>query len=65
MDGKFVFKPKFDVRNRSDLYQLLRKHEINGLGGIYLEDICEAIPDAEKVIQVCCFLNLTIEVMWA
>ncbi len=51
-DGKFVFKPKYNVRSRNDLYQLLREHEVKGLGGVYLDDISEAIQDAEKVIQV-------------
>ncbi|VDK21773.1 unnamed protein product [Taenia asiatica] len=50
-DKKFKFKPRYDIRSRNDLYQLLKRHEIRGLGGIYLDDICEAIPDAEKVIQ--------------
>ncbi|KAL5106323.1 General transcription factor IIE subunit 2 [Taenia crassiceps] len=50
-DKKFKFKPRYDIRSRNDLYQLLKFHEIKGLGGIYLDDICEAIPDAEKVIQ--------------
>ncbi|VDD75434.1 unnamed protein product [Mesocestoides corti] len=50
-DGKFVFKPKYDIRSRNELYQILKKHEIKGLGGIYLDDICEALPEAEKVIQ--------------
>ncbi|VDM30292.1 unnamed protein product [Hydatigera taeniaeformis] len=50
-DKKFKFKPRYDIRSRNDLYQLLKRHETRGLGGIYLDDICEAIPDAEKVIQ--------------
>ncbi|CUT99019.1 transcription initiation factor IIE subunit [Echinococcus multilocularis] len=50
-DKKFKFMPRYDIRSRNDLYQLLKRHEIRGLGGIYLDDICEAIPDAEKVLQ--------------
>ncbi|CAL8093758.1 unnamed protein product [Calicophoron daubneyi] len=50
-DKKFVFKPRYDIRNRQDLYQLLRRHELKGLGGIYMDDIAESIPDAEKVVN--------------
>ncbi|KAF8568506.1 hypothetical protein P879_07095 [Paragonimus westermani] len=50
-DGKFVFKPRYDIRTRQDLYQLLKRHELKGLGGIYMDDIAECIPDAEKVIN--------------
>ena len=51
-DRKFVFKPRYDIRTRQDLYQLLKRHELKGLGGVYLDDIAECIPDAEKVINV-------------
>ncbi|BHF62375.1 Transcription initiation factor IIE subunit beta [Sparganum proliferum] len=50
-DGKFVFKPKYDVRNRQELYQLLKRHEFRGLGGIYLDDLAEAVADVDKVVQ--------------
>uniref|UniRef100_A0A0X3PTE6 Transcription initiation factor IIE subunit beta n=1 Tax=Schistocephalus solidus TaxID=70667 RepID=A0A0X3PTE6_SCHSO len=50
-DGKFVFKPKYDVRNRQELYQLLKRHEFRGLGGIYLDDLAEAVADVERVVQ--------------
>ncbi|VDQ02727.1 unnamed protein product [Trichobilharzia regenti] len=49
-DRKFVFRPKYDIRTRKDLYQLLRRQELKGLGGIYLDDLTESIPDVEKII---------------
>ncbi|GAA47831.1 transcription initiation factor TFIIE subunit beta [Clonorchis sinensis] len=50
-DRKFVFRPRYDIRTRQDLYQLLKRHELKGLGGVYLDDIAECIPDAEKVVN--------------
>ncbi|VDN15179.1 unnamed protein product [Dibothriocephalus latus] len=50
-DGKFVFRPKYEVRNKQELYQLLKKHEVKGLGGIYLDDLAEAVADVDKVVQ--------------
>lgn len=50
-DKKFAFKPKYDIRNRNDLYQLLKTHELKGLGGIYFDDVDEAIKDADKVVK--------------
>ncbi|KAM7536577.1 hypothetical protein Aperf_G00000085133 [Anoplocephala perfoliata] len=50
-DGKFVFKPRYNIHNRSELYQLLRKHEIEGLGGVEFEDIAECMKDADKVVK--------------
>lgn len=50
-DRKFLFKPRYDIRTRQDLYQLLKRHELRGLGGIYMDDVTESIPDAEKVIS--------------
>ncbi|VUZ43017.1 unnamed protein product, partial [Hymenolepis diminuta] len=50
-DKKFVFSPKYYIRNRNDLYQLLKTHEIKGLGGIYFDDVDEAIKDADKVVK--------------
>ncbi|CAH8670350.1 unnamed protein product [Schistosoma rodhaini] len=50
-DAKFVFKPRYDIRTRKDLYQLLRRQELKGLGGIYLDDLTESVPDVEKILN--------------
>ncbi|CAH8862667.1 unnamed protein product [Trichobilharzia szidati] len=49
-DRKFVFRPRYDIRTRKDLYQLLRRQELKGLGGIYLDDLTESLPDVEKIL---------------
>lgn len=40
------------MRSRNDLYMLLKRHELKGLGGIYMDDVAESIADAEKLISV-------------
>lgn len=50
-DGKFVFKPKYNIHDRTELYRLLRTHEIEGLGGVEFDDIDECIKDAGNVIK--------------
>lgn len=50
-DGKFVFKPKFHVKDKKQLLKLLERHEETGLGGILLDDIRESLPDADEVIK--------------
>ncbi|KAL3315907.1 Transcription initiation factor IIE subunit beta [Cichlidogyrus casuarinus] len=50
INHKFVFRPLYKVRNRDELYALLRKHDVKGLGGIYLDDLMECLPDCENVL---------------
>lgn len=57
-DKKFVFKPKYEIRNRNDLYKLLKTHELKGLGGILFDDVDEAIKDADKVVKVRLLLSV-------
>ncbi|KAM3176539.1 hypothetical protein ACTXT7_006321 [Hymenolepis weldensis] len=49
--GKFCFKPKYNIFNRVDLYQLLKHYDNRGLGGIEYNDIAECVKDADKVIK--------------
>ena len=50
-DGKFVFKPKYYVKDKKQLLKLLERHEESGLGGILLDDIRESLPDADEVVK--------------
>lgn len=50
-DGKFVFKPKYHIKDKKQLLRLLERHEDSGLGGILLDDIRESLPDADEVIK--------------
>lgn len=50
-DGKYVFKPAYHIKDRKGLLRLLDKHDQRGLGGILLEDVQEALPNAEKALR--------------
>ncbi|KAK3090699.1 hypothetical protein FSP39_013842 [Pinctada imbricata] len=49
---KYVFKPKYDIRDKKGLLNLLKKHDLHGWGGILFEDIEEALPKAENALKV-------------
>ncbi|XP_046547987.1 general transcription factor IIE subunit 2-like isoform X2 [Haliotis rubra] len=48
---KFLFKPKYEVRDRKSLMKLLKSYDLHGRGGILMEDIEESLPDAAKVFK--------------
>jgi len=50
-NGKYVFKPKYPLRDRKSLLKLLDHHEQKGLGGILLDDVREGLPDADDVVK--------------
>ncbi|XP_053559256.1 transcription initiation factor IIE subunit beta [Bombina bombina] len=50
-DGKYSFKPKYNLKDKKALLRLLDKHDQRGLGGILLEDIEEGLPNAQKAIK--------------
>lgn len=49
-DDKYAFNPKYSIKDRKQLLRLLEKHEEKGYGGVYLDDIRESLPDADKII---------------
>lgn len=52
LDGKYMFKPPYKIRDRKGLLKLLRQTDLKGLGGILLEDIQESLPNHEKILKV-------------
>ncbi|XP_075059862.1 transcription initiation factor IIE subunit beta [Mixophyes fleayi] len=50
-DGRYAFKPKYNLKDKKALLRLLDKHDQRGLGGILLEDIEEGLPNAQKAIK--------------
>ncbi|XP_050397717.2 general transcription factor IIE subunit 2 isoform X1 [Patella vulgata] len=51
-EGKrFSFRPKLEIRDRKGLLKLLKNYDLHGRGGINIEDVEEAIPDAEKALK--------------
>ncbi|CAL1284330.1 unnamed protein product [Larinioides sclopetarius] len=51
-DGKYLFKPPYNIKDRRSLLKLLDKHDQRGLGGILLDDVAECIPNVEKALKV-------------
>lgn len=51
VDGKYAFKPKYNLKDKKALLRLLDKHDQRGLGGILLDDIEEGLPNSQKAIK--------------
>ncbi|XP_015911962.1 general transcription factor IIE subunit 2 [Parasteatoda tepidariorum] len=50
-EGKYLFKPPYNIKDKRGLLKLLDKHDQRGLGGISLDDIEESIPNVEKALK--------------
>ncbi|XP_064645898.1 transcription initiation factor IIE subunit beta-like [Lineus longissimus] len=50
-DNKFVFRPKYNIRDRRGLMRLLERNDLKGLGGVLMDDVEEAVPKCGRVIQ--------------
>ncbi|XP_028832685.1 transcription initiation factor IIE subunit beta [Denticeps clupeoides] len=50
-DGKYAFKPKYNLKDKKALLRLLDKHDQLGLGGVLLDDVEEGLPNAAKAIK--------------
>jgi len=51
-DGnRYLFKAPFELRDKKSLLKLLKRRDLNGEGAVYMDDIMESLPRAEKVIQ--------------
>ncbi|XP_025830316.1 general transcription factor IIE subunit 2 [Agrilus planipennis] len=51
VDGKFTFKATYKLKDRKSLLKLLKQQDLKGLGGIYLDDVMESLPHAEKALK--------------
>ena len=51
-DGRYGFKPKYNLKDKKALLRLLDKHDQLGLGGVMLEDVEEGLPNSAKAIKV-------------
>lgn len=51
IDGKYAFKPKYNLKDKKALLRLLDNHDQRGLGGILLEDIEEGLPNSQKAVK--------------
>ncbi|KAH8023957.1 hypothetical protein HPB51_020220 [Rhipicephalus microplus] len=51
-DGKYCFRPAYNLKDRKSLLRLLDKHDQRGLGGVLLEDVQESLPNVERHLKV-------------
>jgi len=51
LDGRYGFKPKFNLKDKKALLRLLDKHDQLGMGGILLDDVEEGLPNSAKAIK--------------
>lgn len=51
MDGRYLFKPTFKIKDGKNLLKLLKQHDLKGLGGVLLDDVQESLPHCEKVLK--------------
>lgn len=52
IDGKYAFKPKYNLKDKKALLRLLDRHDQQGLGGILQDDVEEGLPNAAKAMKV-------------
>lgn len=51
-EGKYMYKPPYKIRGKNSLLQVLKRHDLEGKGGILLSELAECIPNAEKTALV-------------
>lgn len=50
-EQKYIYKPTYPLKDRKSLLRLLDRHDQKGLGGIFLDDIQESLPNADRIIK--------------
>ncbi|GAV04187.1 hypothetical protein RvY_14501 [Ramazzottius varieornatus] len=49
--GKFIYKPSFDIKDKKGLLRLLEQRHVQGTGGVFMDEIEESLPHAQKVLE--------------
>lgn len=60
MDGKYAYKPVFNLKDKKSLIRLLDRYDSRGLGSVTLDDVKESLPNAEKIVKHLVDKNLII-----
>ena len=50
-DGTYIYKPPYDIMSKKALMKMLRRYDLRGMGGVFLEDIQESLPKFENIIR--------------
>jgi len=48
---KFIYKPPFKVKGSKSLLALLKRHDLEGKGGVMLSELTDSMPNPEKAIE--------------
>lgn len=57
-------QPVLGIRSRSELGKLLKRYDDEGLGGVTMSDVKEALPKPEKAVKASNCLHET-NIMWS
>jgi len=49
-EDKYVYKPPYKIKSKNSLLGVLKRHDLDGKGGILLSELAECIPNAEKTV---------------
>lgn len=64
-ENKYIYRPPFKITNRKSLLSLVKRHDLDGKGGILLSELAECIPNADKTVQVRDFdFLMAVEIMY-
>ena len=51
-DGKFRYKPTYEIRNKKALLKLLKLNDLQSRGGIFLSDVEDSLPNHKKILKL-------------
>lgn len=51
-EGKYIFRPAYSIKDKKGLFRLLDKNDQRGLGGVFLDDVQESLPNADRAIKI-------------
>jgi len=49
-ENKYIYRPPFKIKSKNSLLSVLKRHDLDGKGGILLSELAECMPNAEKVV---------------
>ena len=46
-----MFKPPYDLRDKKSLVKLLKRRDLAGEGGVFLDDVHESLRNSERIVK--------------
>lgn len=50
-ETKYQYKPTYQIKDRKSFLNLLKRYDLNGEGGILLDDVEESLPHASQALK--------------